>query len=378
MSLLPFRISFSERMIRDLHRRIDQTRWPQITIDEGWQAGTNDAVLRDLVRYWRQDYDWFAQQRRLNELAHVRGPVDGEELHAVLYAGPGSEERLPLLLIHGWPGSFVEFVEAAPLLTAGVDQEPGFDLVVPSLPGFGFSEAPGNPGMHPGRVADRLHGLMLALGYERYGVQGGDWGAIIGSALALQHPEAVVALHLNFAVGGRPPTDGEMTEEERLYRQRQARFQAVETGYSRIQGTRPQTLSYAQQDSPVGLLAWILEKFWVWSDHGDDLWETFDRDLLLTNVMIYWLTGTVLSAARIYYEMSRSGGAFLARRSSVPTAYARFPAEPWSAPNAVLERGYHLVRVTEPSSGGHFAAMEQPELYATDIGTFFADYTGLR
>jgi microsomal epoxide hydrolase len=374
MALRPFRIEFTERVIADLHRRIDATRFPEVSIDEGWQAGTNDGVLRELVRYWRQDYDWSAQQEWLNQLTHVRGPIDGEELHALLYTGPGSELRIPLLLIHGWPGSFVEFLEAAPLLAAGVDGEPGFDLVVPSLPGFGFSEAPRAVGMHPGAIAERLHGLMQALGYERYGVQGGDWGAIIGTALAGAHPEAVRALHVNFALGGPPPANGEISAEERAYRAEQERFQATETGYSRIQETRPQTLAYAQQDSPVGLLAWMLEKFWFWSDHGNDLWETLDRDAVLTNVMMYWLTGTVLSAARIYYEMSRSGGAFLAGRVEVSTGYARYPGEPWTVPTEVLERRYNLTRVSEPAHGGHFAAFEQPQIYAADVGSFFGEH----
>jgi pimeloyl-ACP methyl ester carboxylesterase len=373
MPLLPFRVEFTERAIADLHRRIDATRWPSISIDEGWQAGTNDAVLRDLVRYWRRDYDWFSQQERLNALTHLRGPIDGEDLHCLLYTGPGTEQRTPLLLIHGWPGSIVEFLEAAELLAAGMDGQPGFDLVVPSLPGFGFSEAPRAAGMHPGAIASRLHALMQELGYERYGVQGGDWGAITGTALALQQPDAVLGLHLNFVGGGPPPADGEMSEEERAFRERQQAFQATETGYSQIQGTRPQTLSYAQNDSPVGLLAWILEKFWVWSDHGDDVWETFDRDRLLTNVMLYWLTGSALSAARIYYEMRRGGAPALAGRVQVPTSYARYPAEPWAAPREVVERRYNLVRLTEPAHGGHFAALEQPELYAEDVASFFSD-----
>ncbi len=375
MPLLPFRIEFTERAIADLHRRLDAARWPEIVIDEGWQAGTNDAVLRDLVHYWRADYDWFAVQDELNELTHVRGPVGGEELHAILYTGPGSEQRMPLLLVHGWPGSVVEFLDAAELLAAGLDGAPGFDLVIPSLPGFGFSEAPRTPGMHPGTIAERLHALMLELGYERYGVQGGDWGAITGTALALQQPDAVLGLHVNFvgtAARGRPPADDEISDEERAFRERQQAFQATETDYSHIQGTRPQTLAYAQHDSPVGLLSWILEKFWVWSDHGDDLWDTLDRDRLLTNVMLYWLTGSVLSAARIYYEMRRGGASALAGRVTVPTAYARFPAEPWAAPREVAERRYNLVRMTDPAHGGHFAALEQPTLYAADVASFFA------
>ena len=376
MALRPFRIEFGERAIADLHRRIDATRWPEVTVEQGWAAGTNDAVLRDLVRYWRHDFDWFAQQERLNRVTQLRGPIDGEELHCLLYTGPGAEGRIPLLLIHGWPGSVVEFLDAAELLAAGVDGGPGFDLVIPSLPGFGFSEAPHAPGMHPGTIAGRLHRLMGELGYERYGVQGGDWGAITGTALALQQPDSVLGLHLNFVAGGPPPADGEMSDEEREYRERQAKFQGVETGYSAIQGTRPQTLAYAQQDSPVGLLAWILEKFWAWSDHGDDLWETLDRDRVLTNVMMYWLTGSVLSAARIYYEMRQAGSAPLAGRVTVPTAYARFPREPWSAPREVVERRYHLVRTTEPERGGHFAALEQPEAFARDVASFFGGIGG--
>jgi epoxide hydrolase len=377
MSMLPFRIEFSERAVEDLHRRIDATRWPEITIDQGWAAGTNDAVLRDLVRYWRREYDWFAVQDRLNRLAHLRGPIDGEELHCVVYAGPGGERRTPLLLLHGWPGSFVEFLAAAELLAAGVDGGPAFDLVVPSLPGFAFSEAPRAPGMHPGKVAQRMHLLMRELGYERYGVQGGDWGGIIGPALAFQHPEAVLGLHVNFGVGGRAPAaDAELTDEERADRERRQRFEAEETGYSRIQGTRPQTLAYAQHDSPVGLLAWILEKFWVWSDHGPDerngLWETFDRDALLTNVTLYWLTGSILSAARIYYESSHAGVPLLGGRVEVPTGYARFPGEPFRRSRAEMARAFNLVHYAEPPRGGHFAAMEQPELFAREVAGFFA------
>jgi pimeloyl-ACP methyl ester carboxylesterase len=374
MAMQPFRITYTEREIDDLHRRLDATRWPTIPFDTGWSSGTNDRVLRDLVQYWLNEYNWFEIQEQLNRLTHIRGPIAGEELHCVFYKGSGGEQRPPLLLLHGWASSFVEFLDAAELLALGIDGKRGFDLVVPSLPGFGFSEAPRAPGMHAGEIAERMHGLMRELGFEQYGIQGGDWGAIIGTALARQHPDAVVSLHITFVHPAPPPPPGEKpSEEERVYLNFHKRFQAEETAYSQIQKTRPQTLAYAQQDSPVGLLAWILEKFWAWSDHNDDLWETFNRDRFLTNVMLYWLPGCVLSSARIYYETFfnmpkdlRTG------RVDLPTGYAKFPAEPWSPPREVVERRYNLVHYSEPPKGGHFAAMEQPDLWARDVKFFFS------
>ncbi len=371
MTLLPFRIAITERAITDLHRRIEATRWPEIPFDSGWSTGTSGAVLRDLVRYWRFEFDWFDAQERLNRYPHVRGPVEGEELQAVLLTGSGAG-RIPLLLLHGWPGSFIELLQAGEILSEGVDGGSPFDVVIPSLPGFGFSEPARQPGMHPGRIADRMHLLMQALGYERYGVQGGDWGSIIGTRMAQQRPEALLGLHLNFAAGGVPPAAGERpSEEEQAHRERMQRFRAEESGYSYIQGTRPQSLSFALNDSPVGLLAWMLEKFWAWSDHGDDLWETFERDDVLTNVSLYWLTGTALPAARIYYESAHEQPPYVPERVEVPTAFARFPREPWAVPRPVVERSYNLVRWTEMARGGHFAALEQPALFAEDVSAFF-------
>ena len=374
MAMQPFRIKYTEREIDDLHRRLDATRWPNIAFDTGWSSGTNDRVLCDLVQYWRHEYDWFEVQEQLNRLTHLRGPIGEEELHCVFYKGSGGERRPPLLLLHGWASSFVEFLDAAELLALGIDGKPGFNLVVPSLPGFGFSEVPSAPGMHAGRIAQRMHGLMRELGFEHYGVQGGDWGAIIGTVLARQQPDSVVGLHVNFVHPAPPPPTGETPSgEEQAYLASRERFSVTETGYSQIQKTRPQTLAYAQQDSPVGLLAWILEKFWAWSDHGEDLWQTFDRDRFLTNVMLYWLPGCVLSAARIYYETFfhmpkdlRTG------QVDVPTGYAKFPAEPWSPPREMVERRYNLVHYSEPPKGGHFAAMERPELWARDVESFFS------
>jgi pimeloyl-ACP methyl ester carboxylesterase len=374
MGMQPFRIEYTKRDIGLLHRRLDATRWPTMAFDTGWSSGTNDRVLRDLVAYWRHEFDWFGKQEELNRLTHLQGSIGGEKLHCVFYKGSGNEGQPPLLLLHGWPSSFVEFLDAAVLLSAGFEDKPGFDLVVPSLPGFALSEAPRAPGMHAGRMAETMHELMGELGYEHYGVQGGDWGAIIGTAMARQRPDAVVGLHISFMHPASPPREGELpSEEEKAYLAYRKKFDAEETGYSWIQRTRPQTLAYAQQDSPVGLLAWILEKFWAWSEHGDDLWQTFDRDRLLTNVMLYWLTGCVLSAARIYHETFfhmpkdlRTG------RVEVPTGYARFPAEPWSPPREVVERVYNVVHYTKQPRGGHFAAMEQPEIWAKDVANFFS------
>lgn len=374
MTMKPFRINYTKDEIRDLNRRLDATRWPTLPFDTGWNSGTNDQVLRDLVRYWRHDYDWFEAQERLNRLTHLRGPIGGEEhLHCIHFSGSGGEST-PLLLLHGWPSSFAEFFEAAEMLASGMDGMPAFDLVIPSLPGYTFSEAPRAPGMHAGKIAERMHGLMEALGFKKYGVQGGDWGAIIGTAIALQHPKAVTGLHINFVhPSPHAPDEEEMTGEEKAYLDFHKKFQAEESAYSRIQATKPQTLAYAQLDSPVGLLAWILEKYWAWSDHGDDLWETFEIDQLLTNVMLYWLSGCVLSAARIYHETFfhmpkelRTG------RVEVPTGYARYPAEPWAPPRHVVERRYNLVYYSEPQKGGHFAAMEQPVLWSKDVVTFFS------
>ncbi|MEX0856108.1 MAG: epoxide hydrolase [Gemmatimonadota bacterium] len=375
----PYRIDFPPAAIEDLHRRIDATRWPEMPFETGWESGTNDAVLRELVAYWRNDYDWFAVQERLNQRTHLRGPIEGEQLHCVVYEGEGADApgRFPLLLLHGWPGSFHEFDAAAPRLAAGQGGAPGFDLVVPSLPGFAFSEAPRERGMNPTRIAERLHLLMGELGFERYGVQGGDWGSIIATQMARLHPEALVGLHLNFVASAPAPPDGvEPSAEEVAYRAARARFQGAETGYSSIQGTRPQSLAYAQNDSPVGLLAWILEKYWAWSDHGDDLWETFSRDDILTTVMLYWLPGRVLSSARIYYETSNPiPGTAIGGRVEVPTGYARFPAEPWGPPREVVERTYNLVHYSEPERGGHFPALERTMAWAEDVARFFG---GLR
>jgi pimeloyl-ACP methyl ester carboxylesterase len=367
----PFEVSFTPDLIYDLKERIKRTRWPDLPFDRGWERGMDDATLRDLAAYWIEGFDFEAIEECLNRLNHLRGPIEGEQMHCVVFEGSG-DRRLPLLLLHGWPGSFVEFLSAAELLASRTDAGVGSDLVVPSLPGFAFSDPPREPGMDGGRIAERIHSLMSALGYKRYGVQGGDWGAIIGTGLALQHPEAVLGLHLNMDAGtGGVPEGVTPSPAEREYLEFRDGWDYENQGYDHIQSTRPQTLTYAHNDSPVGLLGWIVEKFWAWSDHGDDLWQTFDQDLVLTNVMLYWLPGRALSAASIYFEMERGRYEFLAGRVEVPTGYARFPKDPWRPPREMVERKYNLVHYTEQPRGGHFAAMEQPQLFAADVSAFF-------
>ncbi len=370
---LPFEINFPRDAIEDLHRRIDQTRWLNVPYETGWSAGTNIEVLRNLVQYWRQEYDWFSVQRHLNQQDHFLQQLEGEDLHYIRYSAGGEKHEFPLLLLHGWPSSFMEFSESAPLLASGMEGHKGFDVIVPSLPGFVFSEAPKSPGMHCARMAERMHLLMTALGYERYGIQGGDWGSVIVRDLARQQPQSIVGVHSNSVTGPRPPAGVVPSQEEKQYRKWRETFDRSETAYSRLQGTRPQSLAVSLTDSPVGLLAWMLEKYWAWSDHGQDLWNTFDREWVLTNATLYWLTNSVLSASRIYYEhyntyaKERPTG-----RVEVPVGYAHFPAEPWAAPRDVAERTNNIVHYTKMPRGGHFAATEQPELWAKDVSVFFA------
>lgn len=375
LRLLPFRIEFSPRAVDDMRRRIEDFRWPNIGYESGWTTGTRDGALRDLVRYWLLEFDWFRVQEALNRRAHVRGDVEGEAMHAMVTAGPAVAHHLPVLAIHGWPNSFADFAEVSTLLSQPDDAGLAFDVVAPSLPGFGFSDPPRAPGLHPGRIAERLHTLMRGLGYQRYGVMGGDWGAIIGTALALRHPEAVAGLHLTHAPNRTLPAGGApLSAEEQAYLDRHQAMRFEESGYVAIQASRPQTLGYGLNDSPVGLLAWMLEKLWVWSDHPEDekAWQSgLTRDQVLTDVTLYWLTGTALSSARIYYERAHTADPFLDGFVEVPTAFLRFPREPWAAPRDLVSRSYRLERYTDAEAGGHFAALEQPAALASDVRAFF-------
>lgn len=369
-----FRIDFGPDRIRDLHRRIDAMVWPQIAYDTGWTTGTNDRFLRDLAAYWRHRYDWEHVQRELNELPHFRVPIEGDQLHFVWYRGTGQRQPFPLLMVHGWPTSFLEFQQAAPVLMAGVNGKPGFDLVVPSVPGFVFSDEPRRTGVGHRQIGDRLHTLMQRLGYQRYGVQGYDWGTVIGGSIARQYPKNVVGLHLP----GAPWVQSEaraVDEASKEFLARRGRFLDGEVAYGDIQRTKPQTLAYALQDSPVGWLAWMLEKYWAWSDHGGDLWSVFSRDHILTTAMLYWLPGRVLSAARIYHSAAQARGAADDRPIEVPTWFTWVPNDPFGGiPKSLWNsaRVPNLVKVSELPRGGHFPAAELPKLWAEDVFRFFA------
>jgi pimeloyl-ACP methyl ester carboxylesterase len=368
----PFEIDIQDASITDMKRRIRSHRWPTIGFDAGWNMGTNDGVLRSLAGYWLDEYDWYRHQAKLNTFRHLVADIDGEEMHAMLSSPERSDLALPLLLIHGWPNSFADYAFVVSYLTPAEERGVVFECVVPSLPGFGFSEPPQAPGLHPGRIAERLHRLMQELGHRRYGVQGGDWGAIIGTALALLHPEAVVGLHLTDYPGhpGDAARD-DLSFWEQNYFKTLEEVRSEHGAYVAIQSTKPRSLGYALNDSPVGLLAWMLEKYWTWTDHRQDLWSVLDRDAVLTTVSLYWLTGTAMSAASIYYERAHSFEDSLAGVVQTPTAFLRFQKNPWGAPRSLVEHSYNLIQYSEDSVGGHFPVWERPNSLANDIRKFF-------
>jgi epoxide hydrolase len=375
----PFRIAVPDPVLTDLRERLGRTRMPDAVAGVGWDQGTEPQALRALLEHWRSGYDWRAHEALLNGFPQFMAQAGGQDLHFIHARSPHAEAR-PLLIVHGWPGSVYEFYKLIPLLTGpeahGGRAADAFHVVAPSLPGYGFSPAPQRPGADPRHVAGLLHALMSdALGYGRYWAQGGDWGSVIASWLAFDQPRAVAGLHLNMA-GLRPtlgPEAAPLSEAERVFLAAARLKRSDEFGYQAIQGSRPQTLGYGLNDSPAGLAAWLLEKFRAWSDCGGEVERAFSKDELLTNIMLYWVTGTITSSMRLYYEYRRGeAGPPAGQRVEVPTAFAEFPAEILPAPRAWVERVYNVVRWTEMPRGGHFAALEQPALLAADVRAAFA------
>lgn len=375
----PFTIQVPESVLDDLRARLRQTRWPGEVPGTGWTYGTNLDYLRELVQYWLNEYDWRTHEAALNRLPQFLATVDGLQVHFVLVRGNGPNP-MPLIISHGWPGSFVEMVEViGPLADPaayGGDPADAFDVVVPSLPGYGFSQPASEPGMTPRRIGDLFVTLMTdVLGYPRFAAQGGDWGSVITAAMARNHPDKLIGIHLNM-LGARPntgPGTPPLTEEEQAFLKSAETWRDEETGYQRIQGTRPQTLAYGLTDSPAGLAAWIVEKFRAWSDCKGDLESSFTKDQLLTNIMIYWITGSIGSSIRLYYESFHDTAMRMTpgERIAVPAGFAAFPGEPFQAIRPWAERALNLRHWGTPPRGGHFAAMEEPELFVEDVRTFF-------
>ena len=369
----PFAIDVPEAVLDDLRARLAATRWPEPIPGAGWDYGVDVAYLRELCDYWREGYDWRAWEARLNAIPGFVCEVDGVDLHFWHVRGNGPAPT-PLLLVHGWPGSMVEFLELIGPLTDpaahGGDPDDAFDVVVPALPGFGFAGAPRERGWGITRIADAFDRLMTdELGYGRYAVQGGDWGGIVAARMGARHPDHVSAIHVNYVIAPAPDDPG---PQDAAAIKAVGRWRQLEAGYQRQQATLPDSLTVAQADSPAGLAAWIVDKFRRWSDSDGDPDRAFSRDVLLTNLMFYWAPNSVASAARIYRESAaeRAGGAAL-ERVEVPVAYAAFPREIFSPPRQWVEPHYAIARWTEMPRGGHFAALEEPELLLDDIRAFF-------
>jgi pimeloyl-ACP methyl ester carboxylesterase len=375
----PFRIAIPQADLDDLRDRLARTRWPDELPDVGWTRGVPLGYLKELAAYWRDGYDWRKQEAALNQHPQFTTTIDGTGVHFLHVRSP-EPDALPLLLTHGWPGSVVEFLDViGPLADPrahGGDPADAFHLVVPSMPGYGFSGPTRQAGWTTDRVATAWAQLMARLGYGRYGAQGGDWGAFVSPELGRVDPDHVVGVHVNAATVGFIPfgpvdpeelatfTDAEKTRLERLNR-----FLADMNGYFQIQATRPQTLAYGLTDSPVGQLAWIVEKFKEWTDSSAELPEdAVDRDHLLTNVMLYWLTGTANSSARMYYE-NMHAAAWGKQPGATPTGVAVFAED--VAIRRYAEQGNNIVHWSEFDRGGHFAAMEAPDLLVGDVRAFF-------
>jgi microsomal epoxide hydrolase len=377
-AIRPFTIAIADEVLTDLRDRLSRARLPDQIPGTGWDYGANLLYVGELLAYWEDEFDWRAQERRLNEFDHFKTVIDGVDMHFIHQRSPEANAT-PLLLTHGWPGSFVEFADLIGPLTDpaahGGNAADAFHVVIPSLPGYGFSGKPTERGFNPERMADVLAGLMERLGYDQYGAQGGDWGAIISRSLAGNYSDRVIGLHTNFMTGGPPPGGGDpnegVTAEENEHRLERAAAFADGRGYSGIQGTKPQTLGYGLNDSPAGLAAWIVEKFHGWSDNDGNVESAFTKDEMLTNITIYWVTETITSSSRLYYESGNTPPSRSVGYIGVPTGVAVFPKEIFFTPRRWAEARYNIVHWTVMPRGGHFAALEEPELLVDDIRTFF-------
>ena len=372
----PFRINVPDKTLEQIHTQVADYPWHEMPDDGGWAYGTHLGYMKELCAYWINEFDWRKQEAAINRFSHFIAPVEGIDLHFIQEKGDGPSP-LPLIISHGWPGSIVEFLDIIQPLAHpqrfGGNEDDAFDVIVPSLPGFGFSGRPGRP-IGPRKMANLFNQLMTdVLGYPKYLAQGGDWGGAISSWLGFEHAPACQAIHINILTMRHP--DGPQGPEEEAWAVQFEHDQSLENGYRTQQATKPQTLSYAMMDSPVGVAAWIIEKFNSWSDtDGDNIESAHTKDSLLTNIMVYLVTRTFNTASWIYYGRREEGGRLLSmdnRRVEVPTAAALFPAEllAWP-PRSYVERLYNITHWSEMPRGGHFAALEEPELLIDDIRAF--------
>lgn len=367
MSAKPYNIHIKQDVIDDLHQRLDNIRWPDSPKDIGGGYGADPALIKELAKYWRTHFDWRKAEAKLNEFDNFTAEVNGVELHFV-HQKSSNPNATPLLLIHGWPDSFYRFHKVIPMLAEN------FDVIVPSLPGFGFSD---HTAMASAPTADLLAALMTdVLGYEKFAVSSGDIGTEIVRALGNNHAEAVTGLHLTDAGFPTGTEDfSTMSPAEQAFAGKCQQWWYMEGAYNMLQSTKPQTLAYGLEDSPVGILAWIAEKFQAWTDNDGDLEKVISKDELLTNIMLYWATGTIASSLRTYAENTRAvyaqGPPKPAARVKVPTSFAIFPGEMVPAVREWAARNFNVVTFNEQPKGGHFAAMEVPELFAKDVTSAF-------
>ena len=374
----PFALHVDDQVLDDLRRRLAATRWPDEPPGAAWATGSSVAYMQALVAHWTQGFDWRAHEAALNRLRQYTVPLAGIDLHFIHEPGQGPAP-LPLLLSHGWPGSVLEFQRLIPLLTDparfGADPADAFTVVAPSLPGFTLSFQPGQPRFGVEEMADTFAALMTdVLGYSRFAAQGGDWGAFIATRLGYAHAERMIGIHLNFLAVPRDPQllQGESAEERR-FREELKQFLKEETGYQWIQGTKPQTLAFGLHDSPAGLAAWIVEKFRSWTDNDGDPASAVPRDEMLANITLYWATGAIGSSFWPYHaRLHRTWPVPAGRTVDVPMGYVEFPREILRPPQSVAARQYSDIRrwTTQPK-GGHFAALEQPEVLAHEMREFF-------
>jgi epoxide hydrolase len=374
MTIEPFTIAVADHVLDDLRSRLRNTRWPEAELVGDWSQGMPLAWTQDICRYWAEEYDWRRREALLNRFAQFTTEIDGLGIHFLHVRSP-HPQAMPLIITHGWPGSIVEFSKVIEPLTDptafGGEAADAFHVVCPSLPGFGFSAKPQTAGWGVDRIARAWASLMDRLGYPRYGAQGGDWGSGITTAMGAQDSEHCAGIHITLAMGVRPEAVGEPTPQEARALKGAKYYADWDSGYSKQQSTRPQTLGYGLTDSPGGQAAWILEKFWAWTDCDGDPLNILGRDELLDNVMLYWVTATATSSARLYWE-SFGAARRTAHTVTIPTGVAVFPKEIVPPVRRWLEPRYTDIRHwSEMPKGGHFAAFEQPELFVAEVRKYF-------